>query len=338
MDSAAELGRFRRLVTATIVATFVLILIGGIVRVSDSGLGCGPEGSGTHGWPLCEGGVIPANSAESMIEYSHRIAAGIVSVLMLMVAWRAWRRLREYRWIVGLSAAAGVLVLAQAGLGGLTVEEGLHEYLVAAHLGLAMIFLGTLFALRRLASEPEPKPASGSGLLRSLSVVTAVLVLATIVAGGLGRGHRGRGHAHRAGPGRAHGLRRAVPRLRRSVHAVRNRPPHRHPARPPPLHVPDGARRARARRRRDPPAGAEPVVRRRRRPGGGADPPGRGQRLARQARRPDRRAPEPGHRDLGDDRLREHHPDANPRPTLGARHRAWHRGLADALQTEPAPV
>ena len=142
MDSAAELGRFKRLVTATIVATFVLILIGGIVRVSDSGLGCGPEGSGTHGWPLCEGGVIPANSAESMIEYSHRIAAGIVSVLMLLVAWRAWRRLREYRWIVGLSATAGVLVLAQAGLGGITVEEGLHEYLVAAHLGLAMIFLG----------------------------------------------------------------------------------------------------------------------------------------------------------------------------------------------------
>ena len=112
---------------------------------------------------------------------------------MLMVAWRAWRSLREYRWIVGLSATAGVLVLAQAGLGGLTVEEGLHEYLVAAHLGLAMIFLGTLFTLRRLASEPEPKPASGSGLLRSLSVVTAVLVLATIVAGGLVAGTEGEG-------------------------------------------------------------------------------------------------------------------------------------------------
>ena len=100
-DGAADLLRFRRLVTATIVATFVLILIGGIVRVSDSGLGCGPEGSGTHGWPLCEGGVMPAASAESMIEYCHRITAGIVSVLMLMAAWRAWRHLREYRWIVG---------------------------------------------------------------------------------------------------------------------------------------------------------------------------------------------------------------------------------------------
>ena len=160
--------RFRRLVTATIVATFILILIGGIVRVSDSGLGCGPEGSGTHGWPLCEGGVLPAASAESAIEYSHRIAAGIVSVLMLMTAWNAWRHLRQHRWIVGGSIAAGVLVLAQAGLGGLTVEEGLHEYLVAGHLGLAMIFLGVLLGLRRLASPPQPVEASGSRGLRGL--------------------------------------------------------------------------------------------------------------------------------------------------------------------------
>jgi len=192
-DGTADKARFRRLVTATIVATFVLILIGGIVRVSDSGLGCGPAGSGTEGWPLCEGGVLPVASAESIIEYSHRIAAGIVSVLMLMVAWRAWRTMREHRWIVGLSATAGVLVLAQAGLGGLTVEEGLHEYLVAAHLGLAMIFLGTLFALRRLASAPEPAPAQGSGLLRGLSAITALLILATIVAGGLVAGTEGEG-------------------------------------------------------------------------------------------------------------------------------------------------
>ncbi len=185
--------RFRRLVGATIVATFVLILIGGIVRVSDSGLGCGPEGSGTHGWPLCEGGVLPAASAESAIEYSHRITAGIVSILMLMCAWHAWRHLREHRWIVGGSIAAGILVLAQAGLGGLTVEEGLHEYLVAGHLGLAMIFLGVLLGLRRLASEPQPVEASGSRGLRGLTVLAASLILATIVAGGLVAGTEGEG-------------------------------------------------------------------------------------------------------------------------------------------------
>src|SRR3990170_3923212 len=88
-----ELARFRRLVTLTIAATLVLILIGGIVRVSDSGLGCGAAGSGTHGWPLCEGGVLPASSAESAIEFSHRLAAGLVAVLIAVLAWRALRRL-----------------------------------------------------------------------------------------------------------------------------------------------------------------------------------------------------------------------------------------------------
>jgi heme A synthase len=192
-DGAAELARFRRLVTATIVATFALILIGGIVRVSDSGLGCGPGGSGTHGWPLCEGGVIPQATSESVIEYTHRIAATIVSVLTLLVAIRAWRNLREYRTIVALSIGSGVLVLAQAALGGVTVEEGLHEYAVAAHLGLAMLFLGALLTLRRLASNPEPVAASGTKGLRVLSLVTAALILGTIVAGGLVAGTEGEG-------------------------------------------------------------------------------------------------------------------------------------------------
>lgn len=188
-----ELRRFRRLVTITIAATFILILIGGIVRVSDSGLGCGPEGSGTHGWPLCEGGVLPAASAESVIEYTHRIAAGIVGILTAVVAWRAWRNLKRYRWIVGGSVLAGILVLAQAGLGGATVEEGLNEYLVAAHLGLAMVFGGLLIALRRLASEPEVSEPRGSPLLRGLAVLAAALILATIVAGGLVAGTEGEG-------------------------------------------------------------------------------------------------------------------------------------------------
>src|SRR5829696_6907769 len=112
-----DIARFRHLVTATIVATFALILIGGVVRVSDSGLGCGAEGSGTHGWPLCQGGVLPADSAESVIEFSHRIAAAVVSVLIALMAWRAYRQLRSHRLLVRGSFAAGGLVLFQAALG-----------------------------------------------------------------------------------------------------------------------------------------------------------------------------------------------------------------------------
>jgi heme A synthase len=180
-----ELARFRRLVTATIVATFALILIGGIVRVSDSGLGCGAEGSGTHGWPLCEGGVLPADSAESVVEFSHRVAATVVVILIGLMIWRAFRRLRDHRRLVRGAVAAGALVLAQAALGGLTVEKGLEDELVAAHLGAAMLLLGLLFVLRRSAdpATAEPAPEARAGL-RPLGVLTCCLVLATIVAGG----------------------------------------------------------------------------------------------------------------------------------------------------------
>jgi heme A synthase len=202
---ADELSRFRRLVTLTIAATFVLIVIGGVVRVSDSGLGCGAEGSGTHGWPLCEGGVVPAASAESTIEFTHRLAAGVVAVMIGLVAWRALRSLRGHTWIVRGAVAAGVLVVAQAALGGLTVEKGLEDELVAAHLGLAMLLLGTLILLRRAAdpnaAAPPPELVRG---LRPLTVVASILVLATIVAGGYVAGTEKEGTPGEPSGGQAH--------------------------------------------------------------------------------------------------------------------------------------
>jgi heme A synthase len=182
---ADPLSRFRRLVTATIGATFILIIVGGVVRVSEAGLGCGPAGSGTHGWPLCEGGLLPPGSSESLIEFSHRVIAGIVGVMVLVAAWRALRDLRDRPWIVRGSVAAFVLVLIQAGLGGLTVEQGLQDELVAAHLGLAMVLIGLLVMLRHAAGSPVPRPpAQATRALRTVAIVASTLLLATLVSGG----------------------------------------------------------------------------------------------------------------------------------------------------------
>jgi heme A synthase len=182
---ADDLLRFRRLLTGTILATFALIVIGGVVRVSDSGLGCGPAGSGTHGWPLCGGRVLPFLQEHQVIEFSHRVAATIVVLLIAALAFVAFRRLRGHRWLVRGVVAAGVLVIVQAALGGLTVEHGLHTALVAAHLGLAMLLLGLLIALRRLAQGGErAAPIDTSRALRITAAVATLLVFATIVAGG----------------------------------------------------------------------------------------------------------------------------------------------------------
>jgi heme A synthase len=177
---------YRRLAIATGIATFLLIIVGGIVRVSDSGLGCGPGGSGFHGWPFCNGDVVPGIDLNSIIEYSHRALAGIVSVLLLSLFVWAVRRYRANRTLLFVTAGLLLLVLAQAVLGGATVEENLEEALVAAHLCLAMLLLGGILWVVRAAKpgvSGAQAPSGGRGF-RALAVAASLVVLATIVAGG----------------------------------------------------------------------------------------------------------------------------------------------------------
>jgi heme A synthase len=179
-------NRFRRLVYLAIGLTFSLVLVGGVVRISDSGLGCGPGGSGTEGWPLCGGRVVPLIDANMIVEYSHRILAAALAVTIAILALEAWRHYRERRDLVRVTLAALGLVLFQAALGGLTVEKGLEEELVAAHLGVAMLQLAVLMVLARIAApsrERRQSAAVGPGT-RLFVVATSVAVLATIVAGG----------------------------------------------------------------------------------------------------------------------------------------------------------
>ena len=196
----AGLRRFRRLADLTAVVTFLLIIVGGVVRVSDSGLGCGPGGSGTKGWPLCGGNVIPLVGDENtFIEFSHRLLAAVVVVLIGLLCWRAYRDLRGRNdWAFRGSIAAGLLVLVQAGLGGLTVEHSLKDGLVAAHLGTAMILFGLLlwlsFKARSEAAVEEERPVRPPVRgLKPYAATAAVLLLCAIVAGGYMAGTEERG-------------------------------------------------------------------------------------------------------------------------------------------------
>ncbi len=190
-DSAMR--RFRRLVEIAAIATGLLIVVGGVVRVGDAGLGCGAAGSGLNGWPLCHGSLVPSGHAHTIVEYTHRFLAALVAILLAAVLWQALRRLRGERRLVYGSVVAVLLVLVQAVLGGLTVEHGLRAALVAAHLGTAMLLLGTLIAL---ATAARPRRAAGGSAprrLRALAAVACGLLLATIVAGGVIAGTEYRG-------------------------------------------------------------------------------------------------------------------------------------------------
>jgi heme A synthase len=204
---------YRRLAAATVLATFVLVVVGGFVRVSDSGLGCGPKGSGFHGWPFCNGDVVPGLDLNSVIEYTHRAVAGIVSILILVLAVQAWRRYRAQRRLVWAISGALLLVLAQAVLGGATVEEGLDETLVAAHLGLAMLLLGVLiYVWQQTRQSPVAGRQGVASGVRVLSVAASVFVFATIVAGGYMAGTQNYGRSdYRLGDGAHHACGKEFP-------------------------------------------------------------------------------------------------------------------------------
>jgi heme A synthase len=197
----------RRLVLATAIATFVLIIVGGVVRVSDSGLGCGPAGSGFHGWPFCNGDVAPGMDLNSIVEYTHRVLAGVVSIMILAIVVLAWRRHREY---LMPAAALLVLILAQAALGGATVEDNLEEAYVAAHLCLAMLLLGGLIYLYRNVTGAAI--VDGGAGLRVLGIAASVAVLCTIVAGGYMAGTQNYGRAdYQLGDGAHHACGKEFP-------------------------------------------------------------------------------------------------------------------------------
>ncbi len=130
---------FQRLLLITIVATFVLVAVGGTVRATDSGLGC-PD------WPTCHGSLIPRLEKHTLIEYSHRTAATVVGFLFLGVTYFTFKDERRNKLVFWLAFTAGLVLLAQIILGGITVKKELPAEIVAAHLATAMAFMAIMIA------------------------------------------------------------------------------------------------------------------------------------------------------------------------------------------------
>jgi protoheme IX farnesyltransferase len=171
------------LAIAASVATYVLIVVGGLVRATDSGLGC-PD------WPLCFGQWVPPPDLHAWIEHSHRLIAAVavgplVGLVGLITVFTARRRDRV---LLVAAVVAGVLVVVQAILGGQVVIQQLRRELVTAHLGMALTVLAmTILIADRAAGGPLPRRRPGMPI--GLIVVTGAAVFAQMLLGSWVTGH-----------------------------------------------------------------------------------------------------------------------------------------------------
>lgn len=171
-----------RLALITALFTGALIVIGAIVRVTDSGLGCGSS------WPLCDGRIIPPlDNLTAWIEWSHRLFAMLIGVLGLATLVAAWRSKRENRFAFIAVIIAALLYTAQSMLGRQVVVHELRPVLVALHLGTAMLLLASLLAAV-VAATYRPVQRIPGDSVTLLTYITALLSLVIILTGALVRG------------------------------------------------------------------------------------------------------------------------------------------------------
>jgi heme a synthase len=205
MSSVARAGRrarvlawlgsprvLRELALASVVVNVVIVVTGGAVRLTASGLGC-PT------WPKCTGASLTptrAHSFHGVIEFTNRQLTFVLGLIALVTLLAAYRQRRE----LTLAVVAFLGIPAQAIMGGITVLTDLNPWTVAAHFLLSMSIIAvTTLLWWRLRDVAQPGFAPGV-LLARLIVLAAVTVLAlgTVVTG-TGPHAGDKGATHRIG-------------------------------------------------------------------------------------------------------------------------------------------
>ncbi|MEP7368614.1 MAG: COX15/CtaA family protein [Dermatophilaceae bacterium] len=184
----------RRVLLANLILEVGIVVTGGLVRLTGSGLGC-PT------WPQCVPGSftpVPyqAQGFHKLIEFGNRSLTGVVGIAALLVIVAVWRWTPgRVRWTPGRPALLRISVLPlvgvmlQAVLGGVSVLTGLNPGIVAAHFLTSMVLVSLSAYLLYRVNEGDARPVPlVRGEIRSLAWATAgigafILVLGTVVTG-----------------------------------------------------------------------------------------------------------------------------------------------------------
>lgn len=189
-EPAARASRFADLrerftqpvLVANLVGQIGIVVTGGAVRLTGSGLGCST-------WPQCEPGQFApvfheAATYHRFVEFGNRTLTGVLgvlAVLVILVVWTDRRRSPAYRWL-GFAPLVGVA--AQAVIGGVIVLLHLHPAWVSLHFLVSMLLVvtSTLLVHRSQEGDGAPVPVVGPAA-RRLAPVLAVLMAVVLVLG-----------------------------------------------------------------------------------------------------------------------------------------------------------
>ena len=173
------------LLLAASVMTYLLITMGGVVCVTESGLGC-PD------WPGCFGQIIPPMQSNAIIEYLHRFIAALTTPLIILAAIVGWRNARAIRWVSRPPIFAVALTFAVIVFGAFAVLTGLPPAVAVLDLGSALIVLALMLTATVVAFARRDNPALPDALsfrdpfakltLWTVGAVFFVLVSAVLVA------------------------------------------------------------------------------------------------------------------------------------------------------------
>lgn len=183
-------GLVRPIALANLVGQIGIVITGGVVRLTGSGLGC-PT------WPECvPGSFVPVAEQEEgihrFIEFGNRTLTGVVGLLALATLYAVWSRHPQRRRLQMLAIVVVAGVGAQAVVGGITVRTGLNPFTVAFHFLASMALIAVSTAIvRGLADRVDtdgPGPLLVKPVVQRLAVATSgvgavVLLLGTIVTG-----------------------------------------------------------------------------------------------------------------------------------------------------------
>lgn len=185
MDFLTSPVALRRWALASLLANMALVVTGGLVRVTGSGLGCST-------WPQCEPGSYlphPEAGGHAFIEFGNRLLTFVlvlVAIGTLYAAWQARDAGRPRRGVRNLALAGALGIPAQAVIGGFSVLTDLNPWVVGLHMvaSIALIVIGVALVHQTFPVAPVPAAQPLRGLIQAtFGLGIAVMLLGVVVTG-----------------------------------------------------------------------------------------------------------------------------------------------------------